>query len=177
MGNFQSMLNDELRRKNTGKTGVSKWIAIYGKPEVDRKLNIMIDNIEKIVGDLPIEQILVHRFNCQSCEESLPKFRMLNTILSERLPNYKGFTVELDEKIVIDGQRTNKKGIDIYKIYEKDAKGVPFVIQNAKVVNDPNEYYLEPLSDYSVVYVGKLDPFRFLATAFNVKNEWIDTSL
>ena len=177
MGNFQSLLDDELRKQYIGRRGVSKWIAFYGKPDIDRKLNIMIDKIESIVGDLPIEQIMIHREKCETCEVSIPKFKMISDALSSRLKNYKGKLLELKEKLVIDGERTNTTGMLIYKKYETDTKGVPFFIQNAKVSRKDGVYYLEPEYDYFVVYVGKLDPFRFLATTFNIKNEFMSTSL
>ena len=177
MGTFQSLLDEELRRKYTGKRGISKWVAFYGNPDIDRKLNIMIDKIESIVGDLPIEQLLVHRLKCPTCEESLPKFRLINNALSNRLPHYRGNILELNEKVVVDGRQTHTTGKKIYKKYENDAKGVPFVIQNAKVSRGEDGYYLEPLYDYFVVFVGKIDPFRFLATTFNIKNEWMESSL
>jgi len=177
MGNFQSMLDDELHQRYMGRRGVSKWVAFYGKPSIDRKLNIMLDQIESIVSDLPMEQIMIHRRKCESCKASLPKFRMISNALSDRLPNYKSKILELKECLEIDGERTNITGMHIFQKYKDRAKGVPFFIQNAKVSSRKQDFYLEPANDYFVVYVGKLDPFRFLATAFNIENEWIESAL
>jgi len=171
MGLLNQLQDEDFRSKYTGISKyASKWKSFYGKDDIDRKLNQMLDDIQDIVGDLEFNQVIVHKADCPSCQESLPKFRMLKDALSERLPNYNGTELELKEKLRSNGELTEITGMDIYKLFENSVKGVPFITQDGLV--DKNTGMMRAAT-WFVSYVGKLDPFRFLASAFNVENDWV----
>lgn len=130
----------------------------------------MIDKIKDILQEKMIEQIFIHDKKCKICESSLSKFNKLSKALSSRLSNYEGRTLELGEVLSVDGKSVT--GFDLYNLkFNNEAKGVPFVIQNATILREGNRYHFEPKQDYFVAYIGDLAPFRYLATTFNIENE------
>lgn len=172
MGFLDQLQTNDLRKKNSGMSShISQWKAFYGKPDIDRKLNFMLDTIQDIVGEGNMNQVFIHDKDCPSCKTSFPKFTMLKKALSKRLKNYSGIEIELDEKIILEGKSTEATGRGIYEIFKVDTKGVPFVLQDASV----NEDGTFTLDKWHVIYIGKLDPFRFLASAFNIENERMST--
>lgn len=171
MGLLKNLLEDEFKTKfGYGSEHSDRWKIFYGKSDLDRSLNLMIDTVQNIAGDASISQVLIHDKRCPTCKESLPKFKMIKTALEDRMPNYKGTQLEMDEKLRIAGELTDVTGKKIYKIFESETKGVPFVIQNGEVVQRDQKKVFTPLNKFIVAYIGKIDPFRFLATSFNIKN-------
>jgi hypothetical protein len=174
MGAFESLREDDLRRGAAGLSEHSSaWRAFYGREDLDRKLNLMLDEIQDLVSEGRVEQIFVHDRDCPTCRESLPKFGMVSGALQGRLSNYASAEVELGQQVTLPGASGSVTGMEIYKLFREDTKGVPFVIQNARVSSGGGESRFEPSERFFVVFVGKLDPFRFLATAFNIDNKRI----
>lgn len=172
MGLLEQLQTDDFRNKYAGiTTNSSKWQVFYGKENIDRKLNVMLDTIQGIIGDAKIDQILVHRHDCPACQASIPKFGMLKQALHDRIANYSGMEVELNENLRFNGEKLPTTGKTIYKSLQKQTKGVPFIIQNAEVSDDGQ---VIPREDWFVSFIGKLTPFRFLATTFNIENQWMD---
>jgi hypothetical protein len=171
MGALDYLEEEDLRR---GAAGISehssRWRRFYGKESVDRKLNLMLDEVQDLVGEGKISQLLIHDKECPSCRASLPKFEMVAGALTDRLPGYQSAKIELNEVTKLPGASGTVRGMEIFRLFQDDTKGVPFVIQNAEVVPGPGGGRFSPAEEFFVVFVGKLDPFRFLATSFNIDN-------
>lgn len=171
MGLLKNLLDDEFKNKfGYGSEHADRWEVFYGKSDLDRSLNLMLDTVQDIAGESSIAQVLIHDRRCPTCKESLPKFTMIKKALESRIPNYKGVQLEMKEKLRIAGELTDVTGEKIYKIFESETKGVPFVIQNGEVEQHDQKKVFTPSNKFVVTYIGKIDPFRFLATSFNIKN-------
>lgn len=172
MGAFRSIIEKELRKNFQGSDkGSDEWESFYGDHKIDGKINRMIDKVKDLVDGVGLFQLFIHEHECPVCRESIPKFKMIAKSLENRIDGYKSYMIELNEKLRVDGETV--KGIDIYREFEKrgETKGVPFVVQNLKLEKSGSEMVLVP--GFYVSYVGKIVPFRFLATTFNIENRYI----
>ena len=171
---FLDKLQDEDFQVRFGGASIhgGQWKTFFNNPDLDMKLNNMLDKVQDIIGDAHIGHWVIHDKICGSCKESLPKFRMLKDALSLRLPNYYAEEIELDETKHFNGGTFTGRGL--YKKLNdlNQTNGVPTFIQNVKVSNTGQ---VIPQEEWFVVFVGKLDLFRFLADAFNIENTRLST--
>ena len=158
-----------------------KYVDIFGfgdeEERANSKINEMLDMIEKLYSkdSMPdIMQIMVHSADCPHCQKSLPVWEKLVYALEIRLRKYTHATIEMGDEINLGS--TKVSGIDLYTKFQPN--GVPFFLQNFTIEtviknNNMTIKNLKP-SRFDLISVGELQPFNFLATAFDIPNSYIE---
>lgn len=178
-------------------TGKYADVFGFGEPEekANAKINEMLDMVEKLYnkGSMPeIMQIMVYSRECGHCRDSLPLWKNLVIAIAKRLKKYSVVTLNesgidlLPEEIdvpnaiemgsEIDLGDGKMSGMDLLKTFKVNS--IPFFLQNFTVdtVIKRGNLTIKNLkpSNFYVVSVGELQPFGFLATAFDIPNLFIE---
>ena len=177
---------------------VEKYVDIFGiGDEYERansKINEMLDVIEKLYSkdSMPeIMQIMVYSKECNHCRDSLPLWKNLVTALSKHLKKYSVTVlnnsddllpeemdvpnaIEMGNEIELGNGKIS--GLGLLKSFKINS--IPFFLQNFTVDTSLKRSNLMiksiKSSEFYVVSVGELQPFGFLATAFDIPNSYIE---
>jgi hypothetical protein len=174
-----------------------KYADIFGFGEAEgkanAKINEMLDEIERLYSKeaMPhVWQIMVHSYGCEHCQASVPMWKELTRALSLRLKRYASAMIEIDGDVEITNSSApideeaainllKEAGLSGIKILQKfDIRSIPFFLQNFTVEmpfkNKSITVKNLKSSNFYVVSVGELQPFGFLATAFDMPNSFIE---
>ena len=164
-----------------------KYVDFFGwsdhAGEKNAYINNMLDEVELRYykpSMMDIMQVMIHSDGCSACETSIPLWEKMTIALQIRFrEKYHHMMLEINEMIVIDGKQTT--GGDLYKRF--NAKGAPFFLQNFKITKlkrtkDRSNPILQiERSDWFKVTEGLLQPFEFLSTCFDVKNQFMESKI
>ncbi len=166
---------------------VEKYVDFFGFSDegsvANVKINEMLETIERLYDkeSLPnITQIMLYSNSCGACQRSIPIWEKLTRALSMRLRNYTHMAIEINEAKEMGGYRVT--GGFIYQKYK--AKGTPVFLQDFKinviVKKHSNREEIREIvknDDFYVLAEGQLQPFMFLAKAFDIPNAYTESKM